>query len=262
MSREERKAKAREFKDQFPVQTALGVLELRFRASETKAPRAFTIITTAMHGAHQEAGSSQVIELHGSIRRFKCIAKGHYLSAMELEKQEAKENEDEALSGVKKTKYPTCKHKQAANGEEGTMCNSTLRPDCVLLGETIDQEAMARAELAASRLRPNDICLVVGAPDDSYPAAYLPELAARSGAPVILIAQDGAASVKAMREACRSDPKTFDAPQDTQDPILHLAGDPVDLLEALVDAVVSREALQQANQQQTEESQQAQEVLA
>lgn len=115
------------------------------------------VVTQNIDGLHQRAGSPDVIELHGSIRRFKCLDRHHPFSAV-LERSDSP---------------PACPE-----------CGSPLRPDVVWFGEPLPAEATERAwELA----RDCDVMLVVGTSGLVWPAAELPHLAGASGAGVIEI---------------------------------------------------------------------------
>lgn len=122
------------------------------------------IITQNVDGLHQEAGSNpnQVFEVHGTVRRSRCIRNGHIYD----------------FQGEKNLprKSPTCR-------EEG--CGSTLRPDCVLFTEGLPTDQWMGAESATRKLEPGDVMIIVGTSAQVYPAAGLPELAAREGATLI-----------------------------------------------------------------------------
>ena len=61
-------------------------------------------------------------------------------------------------------------------------CGGVIRPDVVLFGEEIPPEAMRRSVEA---VRASHALLVVGTSAQVWPAAGLPDMAARQGAPVI-----------------------------------------------------------------------------
>ena len=123
---------------------------------EQHAP-AFTLITQNVDGLHHQAGSSRVIELHGSIARLRCS--NHNCNAAPVDWQ------DEDM--------PTC-----------AQCGALLRPDVVWFGESLPQAALQHA-LAASRSC--DIFFSVGTSGVVEPAASLPYEALRAGAVVVEI---------------------------------------------------------------------------
>jgi len=113
-----------------------------------------TLITQNVDGLHQQAGSRNVIELHGNIRRVKCFDNAH-----------ATERWDE-VEGV-----PLC-----------PKCGSMLRPDVVWFGEMLPEAAIADAMAAAADC---DVFLSIGTSSVVEPAASLPVMAKQSGAVVI-----------------------------------------------------------------------------
>ena len=113
----------------------------------------FTLVTQNVDGLHQEAGNSDVIELHGNIRRTKCSVEGAVVG-----------DYDDGESP------PVC-----------TSCGAPLRPDVVWFGEMLPPGALEAASKAA---RGSDVFLSVGTSSLVYPAAALPFQALESGATV------------------------------------------------------------------------------
>src|SRR5215213_1337702 len=114
----------------------------------------FTLVTQNVDGLHQAAGSRDVIELHGNLRRARCLSC--------------------------RAKYDLGdKESEAARGHTCAECGDRLRPDVVLFGEMLPAGAFERAAAAASRC---DLCFVVGTSALVYPAAALPEIARAAGA--------------------------------------------------------------------------------
>jgi NAD-dependent deacetylase len=112
----------------------------------------FTLVTQNIDGLHHRAGSRDVIELHGSIWRARCI---------------------------------TC-HTQFSVPQDGERrpdacfdCGNPLRPDVVLFGELLPPGAF---ELAVRRAEDCELCFVVGTSAVVYPAAAVPEIARAAGA--------------------------------------------------------------------------------
>ncbi|HEX5726692.1 MAG TPA: NAD-dependent deacylase, partial [Longimicrobiaceae bacterium] len=116
------------------------------------------VVTQNVDGLHAAAGSADVVELHGSIRRVKCLDRGHLLAG---EVPVTGEDEDP----------PPC-----------PVCGSPLRPDVVWFGEYLPPGAMERARDLAAR---SDALLLVGTSGTVWPAAELPLVAHRAGKPVI-----------------------------------------------------------------------------
>jgi NAD-dependent deacetylase len=116
----------------------------------------FSLVTQNIDNLHHEAGSRDVIELHGNIWRARCFDCGARHNVRELKFDH----------GV-----PSCFE-----------CGGHLRPDVVLFGEMLPPGAFERAADAAHRC---ELCLVVGTSAVVYPAASIPEIAKASGAFVV-----------------------------------------------------------------------------
>ncbi len=116
----------------------------------------FSLVTQNVDGLHQEAGSSNVVELHGSIRRSRCPAENVTVEPYDADQLP-----------------PLCPN-----------CGSPLRPDVVWFGEALP---VARLEAASEAARSCDLLLSVGTSGLVYPAASLPYEALESGAIVVEI---------------------------------------------------------------------------
>ncbi|MGD9240720.1 MAG: NAD-dependent deacylase [Desulfobacterales bacterium] len=116
-----------------------------------------TIITQNVDGLHQMAGNSDVIEFHGNMAWQRCMeCNAHYKTRR-----------------VEITQIPPrCD------------CGGILRPNAVLFGEMIPQEALWRSRQVATDC---DVMLVIGTSAVVQPAALMPVVAKESGAKVIEI---------------------------------------------------------------------------
>lgn len=129
---------------------------------EKHLPRV-VVLTQNIDGLHQQAGSTDVVELHGNIMRNKCFAncRGRptlvELSSLPIDDQTRTP--------------PSCPH-----------CGDLIRPDVVWYGEPLPETALARAQLAATGC---DLMLIVGTSGTVYPAAALPVLAREADIPII-----------------------------------------------------------------------------
>ena len=125
---------------------ALSELEERYNA--------LWIVTQNVDGYHQQAGSRQVIELHGSIRRARCLECGLKVTTPVGE-------------GV-----PRCN------------CGGMLRPDVVWFGETLP---MSELKQAVEIARNCDLFITAGTSGLVEPAASLLSVAAVAGALIVEI---------------------------------------------------------------------------
>jgi NAD-dependent deacetylase len=122
------------------------------------------LVTQNIDRLHTAAGSTQVIEVHGSIERCICMECGGYF---------ALEQVVEMLE-------------RGVGTPECTACIAPLKPDVVLFGEMLPEEAMAEAYALA---READLILCVGTSLEVYPVAGLPRVTLDAGGAVALITQ-------------------------------------------------------------------------
>lgn len=118
-----------------PGHDALATIEAKFGDR-------FTLATQNVDGLHQRAGSVNVLELHGCLRRTRCTDCGAVA--------------DRLLEPL--PPMPRCE------------CGHPVRPDIVWFGEMLPQGIWAKAEAAA---RSCDLFLIVGTSAVVYPAAGL-----------------------------------------------------------------------------------------
>ena len=118
----------------------------------------FTLITQNVDNLHKEAGSRNIIELHGNIHRNKCF------DCQRVYDIDSPELKFDASSG----KLPEC-----------PACGGRIRPDVVWFGENLPAEAIDRAWAESQNC---DIFFSVGTSAVVYPAAGLPQVAKSSGA--------------------------------------------------------------------------------
>jgi NAD-dependent deacetylase len=120
------------------------------------------VITQNIDGLHQMAGSKDVIELHGNIKRNKCFAncQGNptYINI-------------HLLTWDSEQGPPHCPH-----------CGDYVRPDVVWFEELLPPGALERSLLLAKQA---DIVLVIGTSGVVHPAASLPYRTAQYGGIVI-----------------------------------------------------------------------------
>ncbi|NPA75227.1 MAG: NAD-dependent deacylase [Euryarchaeota archaeon] len=114
------------------------------------------VITQNIDGLHREAGSKNVIELHGNIWRVKCTLCDYH-----------GENRETPLSEIP----PKC-----------PKCGALLRPDVVWFGEPVNG-----VEKAFRIAKESDVFFSIGTSALVHPAASLPFIAKDYGATVVEI---------------------------------------------------------------------------
>jgi NAD-dependent deacetylase len=116
----------------------------------------FTLVTQNVDGLHVAAGSRELIELHGSVWRARCLTCEARIDLRQSHHE---------------TGIPICHE-----------CGDPMRPDVVLFGEMLPVGAFERAATEAESC---ELCFVVGTSALVYPAAAIPEIARSSGAYVV-----------------------------------------------------------------------------
>ena len=116
----------------------------------------WTLVTQNIDGLHQRAGSTRVLEIHGSLWRARCRR---------------------GCGGVADP-FPH----PAPSLPPPCECGDILRPDVVLFGEVLPSDIFEAATLGAAR---SQVALSVGTSSAVWPAAGIPLVAAQSGAVTI-----------------------------------------------------------------------------
>ena len=111
------------------------------------------VVTQNIDLLHKRAGSGDVIEVHGSIARFPCLACG------------AEETLEAILAQLETREAPLC-----------SSCAEIVKPGVVMFGELLPADPMERAERLA---RETGLLLVVGSSLQVWPGAGLPGSARR-----------------------------------------------------------------------------------
>jgi NAD-dependent deacetylase len=133
-----------------PAHVALAELERRGLVE--------AVITQNVDRLHEQAGSVNVLEVHGSLRTSSCLDCGH------------RESFDRVLELLP---VPQCER-----------CGSVLKPDVVMFGELLPEAELDRAFEAA---RQAALFLVVGSSLEVYPVAGLPGEALAAGAALAIV---------------------------------------------------------------------------
>lgn len=137
-----------------PAHVALAKLE--------KAGRIQSIITQNIDALHHKAGSTNVIEMHGTLRTLSCTQCFHQAQAMSYLK-----------AFVEQGELPRCPE-----------CNALMKPDVILFGEQLPQEAWHAAQRGS---RQCDLMLVAGSSLEVMPVAGLPMQALDRGAHLVIL---------------------------------------------------------------------------
>ncbi len=116
------------------------------------------IITQNIDNLHQKAGSSNVVEFHGTASRFIC---------MNCSKKYPSKDFDLSILP------PLC-----------PVCGGILKPDFVFFKEPIPKDALEKSLFLSQNC---DVMIVIGTTGEIMPASELPVIAKRNGAKIIEI---------------------------------------------------------------------------
>ncbi len=113
------------------------------------------VITQNIDGLHQDAGSKEVLELHGSVRRNFCEKCHRFYDADYM----LHYGEEETGVGKNSRMVPRC-----------SVCGGRVKPDVVLYEEGLDMDVLNRA---VDYIRNADMLIIGGTSLVVYPAAGL-----------------------------------------------------------------------------------------
>ena len=114
------------------------------------------IITQNIDNLHQEAGSNEVYEFHGNMKKLLCIDCGRYFDVSEINLENLP---------------PSC-----------SACGGLLKPDFIFFGEGIPPQAYQKSMEAAQKA---EVVIIIGTTGEVMPAAQIPYIAKQNGAKVI-----------------------------------------------------------------------------
>ncbi|MBI2571266.1 MAG: NAD-dependent deacylase [Candidatus Schekmanbacteria bacterium] len=154
------------------VWTMLVALEEVLRAEPNAGHRALAaleaeggiagIVTQNVDGLHQQAGSSVVVEFHGSHRTFTCLSCGACYAREQV---------------ASMTVPPRC-----TAGSPRARCAAVLKPDVVFFDELIPAPALRDTDRL---LAGADLVLVIGTSCEVYPAAAIPQTVRACGGRIV-----------------------------------------------------------------------------
>jgi NAD-dependent deacetylase len=137
----------------------------RALAAMEQAGKLVAVITQNIDGLHADAGSRTILELHGTGRFVTCLScHKRWPSEVIFEQYDGGDN------------VPVCDE-----------CGGWLKPATVSFGQPMPADLMREAERLSMD---SDVFLAVGSSLVVQPAAWLPEIAARSGSFLVIINRD------------------------------------------------------------------------
>jgi NAD-dependent deacetylase len=123
------------------------------------------VITQNVDMLHRKAGTEELIEVHGSIARCTCPDCGGDIPQLEVR----------ARRLIDPDGIPRCE-----------ICGGPLRPDIVLFGEPLSEQAMSRArELCAGA----SLIICIGSSLEVQPVGELPLLTLQAGGAIAIVTQ-------------------------------------------------------------------------
>ena len=120
------------------------------------------VVTQNIDGLHQEAGSRNVFELHGSARRIHCLSCGWSSPADPL----------------------VCEFRKTRSVPDCPQCHGLLKHATISFGQSLDSNVL---QSATSLCYDTDLLIVFGSSLVVEPAASLPRVAKRHGARVVIL---------------------------------------------------------------------------
>jgi NAD-dependent deacetylase len=127
-----------------------------------RAGKVSVVVTQNIDGLHQKAGSSDVIELHGTTREAGCLQCGRRMPI------------DQVLDRVREGDVdPHCE-----------LCGGLLKSATISFGQALIE---ADVERSMEQARACDVCIAAGSTLSVWPAAGVPLEAARRGARLVIV---------------------------------------------------------------------------
>jgi NAD-dependent deacetylase len=145
-----------EMKDAKPNKAHLAIAELQ------RIGKLDCLITQNIDGLHQQAGNTNVIELHGTNRKAVCVKCGRFWPIEEIQLILETDSLD-----------PRC-----------DICDGFIKPATISFGQSMPEKEMLRAYECALRC---DLLLMIGSSLQVEPAASIPREAKKAGAQLIFI---------------------------------------------------------------------------
>lgn len=138
------------------------------------------VITQNIDRLHAQAGTQELIEVHGTIDHSSCLRCGSEYPVAEVRRR----------LGDDPAGVPRCD------------CGRALKPGVVLFGEWLPEAALRRAQLLAVAA---DLLICVGSSLEVHPVAQLPGLTLSSGGRVAIVTQGMTPYDREAAVCCRGD---------------------------------------------------------
>ncbi|KAL3685810.1 hypothetical protein R1sor_003832 [Riccia sorocarpa] len=152
-----------------PSHYALAAFEQRCK----QEGKNFKLLTQNIDGLHMQAGSTEVVELHGSLWKTRCCHCGDVKENREMPICEALEGKGAPDTTSPDARIPVMQLPRCK------LCNGLLRPHVVWFGENLERKILCEVDEA---LEDCDLLLVAGTSAVVYPAAgYAPLVNALGG---------------------------------------------------------------------------------
>lgn len=126
-----------------------------YLAALEMAGRLTAVITQNIDGLHQKGGSRNVLELHGSIHRNRCLKCARFFPPEYIRD----------AAGI-----PRCNGDGSGKGAARSVCGGIIKPEVVLYEEGLDDDVLSAS---VHHIRTADTMIVAGTSLTVYPAAGL-----------------------------------------------------------------------------------------
>ncbi|KAF5284257.1 hypothetical protein FQR65_LT00257 [Abscondita terminalis] len=156
-----------------PNNAHLALAEYENKCIEEK--RTFTLITQNVDGLHLRAGSRNVLEIHGSLRKVMCTKCKLITENTDIPICEALKDQRYHLEMLNRQKIPVSHLPKCKN------CGGLLRPHIVWFGENLDETILLKCREA---LESCSLFLVIGTSGIVYPAAGFASFVRGRGMPI------------------------------------------------------------------------------
>ena len=113
------------------------------------------VITQNIDGLHQKAGSNNVLELHGSIHRNRCLKCAKFFPPEYIRDSDG---------------IPTCDRESDHQKGTRSVCGGIIKPEVVLYEEGLDDDVLSAA---VHHIRQADTMIIAGTSLTVFPAAGL-----------------------------------------------------------------------------------------